>query len=263
MTRLAASAVALLGLFACGCPHGTTKRTYPEPAPLDLVSHVTGQQQRARSLRAETKADVWIGNDRANVTVNILAEWGGKLRFQAENPNGMTAADLASDGTTYCMIDANHNCGECGPATGESVGRLLGIILAPDDIVTVLLGSTPVLDGDATVTWDSGCGCEVVDLKARDGYTQRIKLDGKSKRWDVLEAEVKDPQGKRVFKIRHKEFHDVKKPDGTIVRLPGASLFEQKGESAKIDWRKQELDAELPAEAYTIDVPAGLKRCGQ
>jgi hypothetical protein len=196
------------------------------------------------------------------VTVNILGAWGGKLRFQAESPNSSMAADLASDGTSYCLLDAINNCGGCGPATAEGVGQLLGIVLDPDDIVAILFGSTPLIEGKQTVTWDSSNGWEIINVTTANGFKQRLALDGAGKTWDVRESEVTGPDGKSVFKIRHKEFHVVKTADGRNVRVPGASLLEQRGESAKIDWRKQEIDVELPEAAFTIEVPEGLPRCG-
>jgi hypothetical protein len=249
-------------LVCCACP-SSIKRSYPPPQPATLVDHVKKLETAANSLRADTRADVWLGNERANVTVNILAARPAKLRFQAENPNNSMAADLASDGSTYCFLNANDNCGECGPATPESVGRLLGIVLEPDDIVTVLLGGTPLIEGDATVGWDSSNGFEIVTIRRDDGWTQRIALDGRGRAWDVRESIVKRPDGTTLFQIRHKDFHEVARSDGTRIRMPGASLFEQGKESAKIDWRKQEVDLEVKDAAFSIEVPAGLPRCGQ
>jgi len=43
-------------------------------------------------------------------------------------------ATLASDGKTYCFMDVNANCGECGPATPNSVASLIRIPLEPDQV---------------------------------------------------------------------------------------------------------------------------------
>jgi outer membrane lipoprotein-sorting protein len=254
--------VLLFAVAACSACPSSFKRSYPPEPPANMVAHVRNTQQEIKNLRADTKADVWIGSDRANVTVNILAAWGGKLRFQAENPNNSMAADLASDGSTYCFLDANSNCGGCGPATAEGVGQLLGIVLEPDDIVAILFGSTPVIEGKEEVTWDSSNGWERITITGANGYVQHLALDGAGKSWDVRESEIIGPEKKSVFKIRNKEFHVVKTADGRSVRVPGASLLEQRGQSAKIVWRKQELNLELQPDVFTIQVPEGLPECG-
>jgi hypothetical protein len=256
--------LALLPLAAalCACPNGNLKRTYPAPKTEDLILHVHGVPERARNLKAETKTDAWIGGERANVTVYMMAEWGGKLRFMAVQPNDSMAADLASDGQEYCLIDAIKNCGECGPATPENVGRLIRIVLQPDEVVAVLLGSTPLLgDAEAKVSWDSEDGREILELENAD-YKQRVELDGKDKRWDVLESHLTDKAGKTVFHIKHKDFHEVKSEGGEkIIRLPGASLFEQADDSVKIEWKTQEIDVDLPPAKFQITLQPGIPLC--
>lgn len=260
MKRLCLVAAALL---AAGCPH-PIPRPYPAPEGPAVLTWVRDVRQRIGNLRAETKSDVRIGSDRANVTVYILAAWGGRLRFMAMNPSNNMAADLASDGTRFCFLDSNHDCGDCGPATPENVAQLIRIQLEPDDVVATLLGSTPVLENAAAaVSWDSGEAYEIVDLKDDRGFTQRIVLDGRDRRWDVLDSRLRDPQGKTVWRIQHKDFHAVKKPDGTTVRLPGRSMFEQAGDSALILWKKQEADVALDPSKFQIEVPVGLRVCGR
>lgn len=251
-----------LALLACACPNGKYVRQGPAPDADELIAHIHGVRDRVRNLRTETKTDVRLGEDRVNVKILIMVAWGGKLRYQAMNPNESLAADLASDGTQYCFIDAQHNCGECGPATPENVGRMLRVVMEPDEVVAMMFGGTPVLEGaNAKVTWDAESGREIIDLSAGE-FTQRIALDGRERRWDVLESEVKGPGGKRVWKIQHKYFHDVKLPDGSTVRLPGKSWFEQPGNDVLIEWRDQELNVEInEARAFTLQVPAGLPVC--
>ena len=224
-----------------------------------LLDHLRSLPKRATTLNAETKTDVRLGNDRANVTVLMLAASGGKLRFQAHDPNDATAADLASNGQTYCMIDVHSNCGGCGPATPENVARLVRIPLEPDEIVTVLLGGAPVLDGDAANEWDSNGGHEVLTIRAGD-RTERIVLDGKDQRWDVLEAEM-TAGGKTAWSLRNKDFHEVTAADGQKVRLPGASLFEQGGDTVRILWRDQKVGVPLDDDKFVLELPAGLPAC--
>ena len=250
----------LVALLLAACGGAQVKRTTPAPTAQELLDHLAGLPQRAPTLNARTKSDVRLGNDRVNVTVDILAEWGGKLRFQAHDPNESTAADLASDGKEYCFVDVHNNCAECGPATPERVARLIRIPLEPDQVVAVLMGSAPILrDATAAESWDPDGGHEVLTLTAGDA-TERVVLDGKDRRWDLLEAEAR-VGGKSLWKIRHKDFHDVKTASGAVVRAPGASLFEQGSETVRILWRDQGIGAPLPPASFQLTPPPGLRAC--
>lgn len=248
-----------LSLFLACCPGTHVKRTYPEPRADEIVSWLKNIRDRAASLKAETKSDFRLGNDRVNLTLMMLATWGGKLRFQALDPNDVMAADLASDGTSYCFVDVHDNCGECGPATAHNVARLIRIPLEPDDVVAVLLGSAPVLpDAQGTVSWDDDGGHEILTLTDKDGFSERVVLDGGGHRWDVLEAELLGPDKKTVWKLRHKDFHAI----GT-TRVPGASLFEQAGDTVRIQWKEQKLGETFDDAKFHITLQPGLPECGQ
>lgn len=257
--RLSPLAGAVSAALLAGCPSTTMPRPYAAPTAPALIEHIRSLRQHASTLNAETKTDVRLGDQRANVTVYMLAAPDGKLRFQALDPNNSTAADLASNGKTYCMLDVHANCGECGPATPENVARLVRIPLEPDEIVTVLLGGAPVLEGDATDEWDPNGGHEVLTLRAGD-RVERILLDGRDQRWDVLEADM-TAGGKTVWSLRHKDFHEVTADDGQKVRLPGASLFEQGGDTVRILWHEQKVGMPLDDQKFQIELPAGLPHC--
>jgi hypothetical protein len=250
-------------LLLAACPGAHVKRGYPEPGAAEVVAHLTSLKTRVKTLRAETLSDARIGKERANVTVLILAAWGGKLRYMAMNPgNAAMAADLASNGVDFCFVNANENCGACGPATPENVGQLLQVVMQPDDVVAMMLGGTPLIQGgDAALTWDPDGGHEVLTLSRGDGTRQTIVLDGKDRRWDVLTSEVRDPEGKLVFRIRHKDFHTVKNAAGEAVRVPGKSFFEQPGNDVLIRWKEQELDVELGDDKFQMAFPPGLPSC--
>ncbi len=227
------------------------------------MDHLRSLPERAPTLNAETRTDVRLGKERVNVKVFMLAAWGGKLRFQALNPNDSTAADLASDGEAYCFLDVRAGCAECGPATPERVARLVRIPLEPDEVVSVLMGSAPLLDeadAETTVEWDPSGGREIVTQTLGD-ETRRLVLDGKDRRWDLLSAEAR-VNGKITWKIQHKDFHDVVSATGATVRMPGASLFEEGGDTVRIDWRDQRVGQPLDENKFRMEPPAGLPACG-
>jgi outer membrane lipoprotein-sorting protein len=249
-----------LALALAACPAKPAVRSYPPPAPEVILAHIAGLRERATSLNADTKTDVRMGKARANVTVMMLAAWGGKLRFQALDPQNAMAADLASDGERYCYLDVHAGCAECGAATPENVARLVRIPLEPDEVVAVLLGATPVLAGaDASLEWDARGGHEVVTLR-RGAEVQRVVLDGRDRRWDVLDSELRR-DGESRWRIRHKDFREIKTATGQTVRLPGASIFEEGGDTVRISWRDRRVGEPLDDAKFRMTPPAGLPAC--
>ena len=249
-------------LALCGCPHPTHTRSYPEPRAEEILGYLRTVKDRIRSLRAETLSDARIGNERANVTVLILAEWGGRLRFMAMNPGGNMAADLASDGETYCFLDANNNCGDCGPATPENVGRLIRIVLEPDDVVATLLGSTPIVQASrSSVRWDAAGGHEILELEDDQGAHQTIVLGGGPGHWELLDSSLRRADGKQAWRIQNKDFQPV---SGAEVRLPRKSYFQQLGgDDVLIRWKKQEANLALEGTKFHLELAAGLTVCGR
>src|SRR5262249_26102480 len=114
----------------------------------------------------------------------------------------------------------------------------------------------PLVDGDATNEWDPEGGHEKLALKRGDDV-ETLVLDEK---FDVLEAELKSG-GKTVWSLKHKDFHDATTKDGKPGRLPGASLFDEGGDTVRIQWLEQSVGDTPPAKAFQLDVPAGLKAC--
>jgi hypothetical protein len=243
-------------VLTLACCSGTAHnvRSYPEPKPEEIAAYLHGIRDRAPSLTAETVSDLRLGKDRLKLTVFFLAAWGGKLRMQAMNPNDTLAADLASDGKSFEFLDVLHNCGDSGPATPENVASMIRIALEPDDLVAVLLGSTPLIEDPApTVKWDSSSGAEVLTLK-KDDCTQTVELDGKPQQWDVVDSKLvcKD----NTWEVRHKDFHTV-----GGIRLPGASLFTQGSEIVKIVWKSQKVDAQIPDGKFQLAIQPGIPQC--
>ena len=242
----------LLTLLGCG---SVRVRPYPTPT-MHNFSEVL-QARGIQSLRAETRSDVRLGKDRAKVTVLMLLQRGGRLRFLAQNPNHTTAAELASNGERYCFLDANHNCGECGSATPENVARLIRLVLPPADIVMALFGGTPVLeDAPTTLEWDAKRAMEHVVLRAPN-RVQHVWLKQERSGFNVHESAVEDGSGKVLWRIRHKDFHTLAKG----VALPRRSLFEQGKESILIQWKTQEINIEVRPEQFQLELPKGLPLC--
>jgi len=248
----------LLSLLAAGCPMPPVERPYAAPTAEALAAHLRGRAGALKSLRAETRVDYMAENgDRLKVTMELLVAAGGKLRLSVEAPiGGGTLAALASDGVQFQLHDARNNRFYAGPASACAVGRLLRIELPPADVVAVLTGGAP-LDGEvAGSSWDpKDGGREVLELRTSDGGKERIRLDAREHRWDVVDAVRTDAKGNVLWRVAHEDFTDrggVRLPTRTTVEEPPLKA------DAKIRFRDVELNVALKDGVFTLTAPTGL-----
>src|SRR6185503_13981125 len=142
MNRLLARRLALLVLLSlAGCPPPPVARPYPAPSANELLAAIEAHARQIHSLRAEARVEHTAeGGQRVKVTVRMLVERGGKLRLEAEAPLAGPVATLVSDGQHFALLDLRNNRFFEGPANACNVASLIRIQLAPEDVVSVLMG---------------------------------------------------------------------------------------------------------------------------
>lgn len=243
------------------------ERPYPEPGAEQILEHLAEVRRHARSFRAESVMDYWVGNERVKGTVLLMGRKGARVRFNALNPTGgNVAVDLACDGIGFEYIDYNNNCQLTGLCTRETIAELLRISLEPDDFLLMVMGTTPVIpDAQGTVTWDDKRGREVLDLVSPDNrYTQTIVLGGGNDRtWDVIASEVRDARGNVLWRLRNKDFSSLRGADGWMFRVPDKTQLEQPGEKADllVQWKERAFNLELETSKFDMEIPPGLPSC--
>jgi hypothetical protein len=245
----------LLFAILAGCPG------VPPPANAitdgqEMVSLLGAIHGRARSLRAQGRADHLGPEGRVRGTVMFFVERDAKLRFDALTPAQTTAATLTSDGERFALLDARENRFYTGPAEPCNIARLLRIPLAGNDIVEILLGGTPLVGpaGSARVTWDDD-GYYVLRLASADGrFHQEVHVSGERSRLDVLSSVVRDRRG-TWFEISYEDHARV----GGIA-IAKKIHFEMPRQDADVLVRYDdvELNVELPADAFVQPAPEGL-----
>ena len=255
----------LFALLGCG---GSQKipRPYPAPTAADVTAHLRGVQRAARSFFAISKMEYWRDGQRIKPTVYLMGEPGSRARFNALNPTGGdVAADLACNGADFAFVDYNKNCQLRGPCTRDAVARLLQVSLAPDDFLLLAVGSAPLIGGRASLAWDPKRGAEVLTVVDTDGWREILVLDGRERRWDVLEASLTRPDGELEWTLTNKEFSPLRAADGTDFRVPGKTRFEQaqSGADLVVRWLERTLNEPLAPEKFEMEIPAGLPPCAE
>jgi hypothetical protein len=246
---------AFLILMMAGCPTPPVQRPYPPPKAGELLAALSARRDKLGSLRAEGRADeMGQGAERVKVTINVLVQNGGRLRLEAESPLGGAVATLVTDGQQFQFLDARNNRFLVGRAEPCNVARLVGVELAPEQVMSVLSGSAPIEGEPSGVSWDeTKGGRDVLELKTPDGGSEKIFLTNKA--WDVAAAERKDSSGKTLWRVEHEDFQD----NGGF-RLPKRTWVDQPTRKAdvRIRWRDQEPNAQVKEGVFHLE-PGGLK----
>jgi outer membrane lipoprotein-sorting protein len=248
-------ALPVFALLVCGCPMPPpVQRPYPPPSADELLASLKARAAKLSALRAVTRADL-VGEGK--LTVDVLVQRPSKLRLEFEAPiGGSTVATVVSDGKDFALLDTRNNRFLTGPAKACNVARLIKIELEPEDIVEALLGGVPFAGTPAGVSWDpTHGGREVLELKTPDGGSERIELDAKDRRWDVLNAERKDPAGHTLWKLSHTDFEDhdgIRLPKWTHVSTPPTKA------EVHLKFKSVEPNATIDGSPFQLAPPAGI-----
>lgn len=252
----------LLVVLLAGCPGHAS---YPEPklTNQEVLDHLAKQRAELTSFVADTTMDYWVGNQRTKGEVLVMGAVGAKIRFAALSPaGGSTIAEMACDGQSFVYVDYQNNCWLTGPCDARSIAQFFHIDLQPDDFVHLALGTPPVIaNATAQLTWDGKQGIERVALTGAEGR-QRLELDLKDQRWDVLVAALDGPDGKARWSVENRDFVVV---DGH--RVPGKTRFRSpaNAQDLVVDWGStdnRKVNVELPADKFQLAAPSGLPTCG-
>jgi hypothetical protein len=255
--------ILVAALAACGPTD--VKRPTPAPSVDDLLARLAKARAERTSFVADAQMDYWLGNQRAKGEVLIMGELGAKVRFAALSPaGGSTMAEMACDGTNFVYVDYQNNCTLSGPCDQHSIAQFFRIELAPDDFVHLALGTTPVIDGaQGTLTWDTSKGLEKLDLHGTGGARQKLTIDDKSDRFDVLAAEVTGGDAKAAWSVANADFVVI-----AGQRVPGKTRFKSpaNAEDLLVDWGagdSRKVNVTLDDSKFQLTAPNGLAMCGQ
>lgn len=260
MIKTTNSQLLLLGLLALLVLRGGScariSRSYPAPTAREAANHVIARGLRVQAMRGHTRMSHRSAAGKIKGTVRFMARRGGNLRFDVVSPFDTPLATLVSNGKRFALVDAQKNRHYHGPASPCNISRLLRIVMRADDVLTILGGSTPVIDfHKLSLAWDDQAGVEVLSLAAKNGMTQKIRLDGHNRSWDLLSSEIRTPKGKVMLRLTMKGFHKQKG-----LRLPRRIHLVQPEHKAElwVTYKKQELNIELPATAFEPPAAGGL-----
>ena len=263
--------VLFLLIFACaGCPKPVpTICPAPGLPPSAAASLLAGLDARVRAIpgiRILASAEAFGPSDRIQTgrlkgKIAIAARPPNKLRIEVQTPFDQTLLVITSDGATMSAYDLRTKVFLRGPASAETLGAMLPIAIAPESLVSSVLGGIALiapakaLFGAAPVASAAFAPAAIGTLRLvlRAGALEQ-RIDFASDDLRVIESIVL--RGSRV--LAHVTLADPIASKGASI--PRLVRFEAPEEKVTLTLRIQdfEIAEDLGPDLFTIEVPAGI-----
>ncbi len=262
-------------LIFSGCPRQNVKEpsvTRPYTLAITAEQVVEQLQQKKQAFQTPIKAEAKI-NIEAKEKRN-LPPGSQTFEFQIARPGyvfleGPVASGatppllyLATDGASFQYVDLRNEDrmvfmeGPAHPCSFEQLHSDIPLVLAPDQLTEVLLGSAPLLQTSLPpkISWDGSYaspgrdpGAEILVLQDEQGRMEKIWLapfaDGKVT--DILKVEWYDNESQLpVWGVEHKKFETLKNAEARFPKETTFLLF-RKEQLLKLNWKTRDLHPEI------------------
>lgn len=246
MGRKSLSSLLLLALLA-GCATAPPARQPADGPALRALGLLDERWQGFTDLR--TLADVMLqkGGERQRLTGVLLVKGPDSVRFEALSPFGQPYFLVVVHAGRLTAYDAAKNEALVGPATAETIARVLGLPLDADDLVAVLAGrAAPPKD------------LRVAELLPPDARGPSLNLVGAVQRqriWMDLET----------GEVRQVEIVGGRVPVTIVYRRDGdipAGFDLDAGQSyvtGSVIYRNVVVGAGIELDRFTLAIPKGAK----
>jgi Domain of unknown function (DUF4292) len=252
--RGAAALGLALGLGAAGCH---PRRPPPDLSlePSALLGEVRAAQAKVHSVQGRARVSVESPRGGGATEQFLVAEKPARLRVEVYDFFGNLSAALTVDGDALSLYDGRERVFYRGPATPENVARLVPVAISPAELATLLCGSAPLIDGEATSA-EPGDG--TVWLTVRDGpLQQRLEIGPGatilSSRLSRLDGPSPRPTGLATTFSVHRSRAGARLPTDTTAREAGA------GVSLSLTWRELTVNGAVDPALFRLAPPRGAR----
>jgi hypothetical protein len=250
---------ALLSLAAAalqGCAHAPPADLSRDPAA--LLEQVRQAQARVQRVRGTARLRIDSPSLSGTLLEFIAAEKPDRVHLETLDFFGNPAAVMVASGGRFGFFDARANVFYRGDATPENVSRLLPVVLPLDELVTILCGSAPLLQGKPLeVAVD---GDELLLTIGRGEIGQRLTIGDEAA---VVESRIRraagagQPSENPAYDLTLSDFH---RKSG--VRFPNRTRLDAPGAKSRVDltWREDlEVGSGLDAALFRLEPPRGAR----
>jgi hypothetical protein len=225
-----------------------------------LLASLTEQAHSRRGLRAVARLslDGPAGSGRAKQI--LILERPARLRVEVLGFLNQTVAVLVTDGERYQLFRGEDGSLREGPMHPRLLEEIAGVRLSPEEAVEVLLGS-PALPEAQRIAGGAllADGVVRVDLGSEsDTRARRLEFDRDAQ---LRRLELADPLEGVLWEAH---FDDYRRVGGTRFAHSIELRFPATGARAQLSFREVELNPELSADIFVLDLPARVgERGGQ
>ncbi len=256
------AALSILLSWACGGP-ACPAQLITDPTRV-LAEH-SARGDVVRTLRAEAKVDQRGPEGRVRGKVMMFLERPDHVRFDAVTQFG-PALVLTSDGARFALSDFKENRYLTGPACARNIARMIGVAMSAEDVVSVLFGDTPRLEGAQPAMQCSNEGGYRVDLRGPSGERQELtfavheddfKQAPELQRLRLVRSERFDAKGKALWRVSYDDYRQVQ----PALTLPYRVHVEDLRHDADALLRFEDIDVNvpIPAGAFSQTARSGLR----
>jgi hypothetical protein len=199
-----------------GCAHAPRFPALATLTHADVAARLGTAARARRAVEGTARAALpGIGGAVLNATLDLAAAAPARLSVAVRSFFEVPAQVFVADGDVVTLYDASSGAPvfRRGPAHERALGRVLGVPLAPDDAVAVLLGRAPV-DADAAlparvrlvgVDEDAGTYTASVERAGRGALRVTARVDDDA----IVAWEVWRGDGRPLLRARCSDFVDV------------------------------------------------------
>lgn len=263
-------AVLSLAALLLGCP--TPPPRYPITDPQIALRSLRARDARVRLLRAHGSADHFGAQGRIRGEVWVFVRRPDSLRVDTR-AFGTTVSTVTLNHGRLALADFRGGRFYVGPAQACVAAQLLGIPLETAEVVSMLSGGPPLIDGQARIVWRDGR--YDVEIRGEGGVSETLRLEltareresaqPQDQRPRPVRAEIRDARGVRAVL----EFGDYTEVSGVPFAQRVRVLMERDNVDLLVRYREITLDPELPEEEDIFEQtpPAAMQEvpvdCGE
>jgi hypothetical protein len=252
--RDATLAVALLAL--CACPPRPPVEPKLRADPALLLDEVVAAQKATERVEGTARVKIESPDVKGTVNAFLAAERPARLHVELLDFFGNPAAVLVADGDRFGYYDARRRTWYEGDATAENVSRFLPVALPPWELATILLGSAPVLEGEAADVVDRRGAVDLVvrggDLVQTLGVGEALAVESSRVR-AAGDANGPSPRYDLSFE-RFTRAGGVRFPNEVRLDAPRARA------SVRVSWKPDvEVNGQARPELFALHPPQGAK----
>lgn len=236
---------------ACG-PATKPLDAYTEGA--DILLDFQNKISKIQSFRITGRVDHFGEEHRIQGKTYLFSKLPQNLRVEIVSPFGSPLSVLTVNETDFALHDIREGRYFAGPAEPCNIARLIRIPLPVADVIRILVGSAPIIEGTSQVTWDPKGFYRVVISDGR--RIERLDIGPDKNSLPLLRAVLEDEEG-LIFDIsysRHLVTAGVQVPREIRVKMPR----EKADLLLRYDQDGVELNVDLPEDAWTQTPPSGM-----